>query len=177
MTASPPPPSRGRRRRARAVWALAALPLAAVLAGCSAHGGEAGPEPAASSAEPDPAAWAACMRRNGVDVGDPGSDGRVKITGAPGDDLDRAEQACRSLAPAGTFAPGQEQAAQDRVLAYTRCMREHGIDLPDPRVDGDGRIVIGGPDAGELPSPDSPQFREAEEACRDKLGEGLEGRS
>ena len=53
------------------------------------------------------------------------------------------------------------------MLAFAQCMREHGVDIPDPQF-GEG----GG--AGlrlRSSNPNDPKFREAEEACRDKLPE------
>jgi len=56
---------------------------------------------------------------------------------------------------------------QDAALAYARCMRENGIDMPDPIVsdDGEGRVSIsqGARPAGNISKDD---FLEAEEECR-----------
>ena len=49
-------------------------------------------------------------------------------------------------------------------------MREHGVNMPDPQFEGGGRVRMGGP--GTDVNPESPRFREAQEACQDKLPGG-----
>lgn len=75
--------------------------------------------------------------------------------------------------PATSGAPGSSPSPsamtpQDAALAYARCMRENGVDMPDPVVstDGDGSVSIGQsrPDGG--PSISKDDFREAEQTCR-----------
>src|SRR5690348_3529272 len=36
---------------------------------------------------------------------------------------------------------------EDAFLAFAQCMRDHGVDMPDPQVDDNGRgvIQVGGP--------------------------------
>jgi hypothetical protein len=54
--------------------------------------------------------------------------------------------------------------AQAAMLAYSHCMRDHGIwDFPDP--DANGGIDMSGSDL----DPDSPQFQAAQEACKSLL--------
>jgi hypothetical protein len=48
------------------------------------------------------------------------------------------------------------------ALAFARCMRQHGIDMPDPSPNG-GIEVKGGPGTA---NPDSPKFKAAEQACQ-----------
>jgi hypothetical protein len=50
------------------------------------------------------------------------------------------------------------------MVAFARCMREHGIDMPDPTGDG---LVLRRDDGGRGggPDPSSEKFREAEKAC------------
>ncbi|CAN5618736.1 hypothetical protein BH10CHL1_BH10CHL1_28620 [soil metagenome] len=56
---------------------------------------------------------------------------------------------------------------QDAALAYSRCMREHGVsNFPD--ADAEGRILI---PLGSI-DPDAAVFREAGDACRDLAPEG-----
>ena len=71
-------------------------------------------------------------------------------------------QACfkrmRGGAPPRAVSPAQKQAA----LAFSRCMRAHGIrDFPDPVFAPDGGIGIG---VGKE-NPDSPAFQRAQTAC------------
>jgi hypothetical protein len=51
--------------------------------------------------------------------------------------------------------------AQDAQLAFARCMRENGVDMPDPQPGG-GIVAK----KGEAPAFDSSQFKAAEKECR-----------
>ena len=70
----------------------------------------------------------------------------------------------------GTTAPSDPAEA---ALQFAQCMREHGIDMPDPQFSGDGNFGIAissGPDdssnSGGPPfDPNSQEFKDANEAC------------
>ena len=152
--------------------------------------GEAGEE------DPEEAAlaWAKCMREHGVDVPDPevGEGGRLTIRPGSGpgqrlgdvdtDAFREATQACgrpfgRSGAPA--LSDEQREELQETMLEFAKCMREHGVDMPDPEFSGEGgggvfRFRGGGPGGA---NPDSATFREAQEACREILEDALPGRT
>ncbi len=161
-----------------AALALAALTLATIT-GCGGSGGTgSGGSGGAAAASPaggttqDAVRWARCMREHGVDVPDPSDGGPVKITGDGQDAaaLDSATKACAAHAPKLDLDPQRQQQVQQQVLAFTRCMREHGVDLPDPQAKGDGSVVIGGPGQGAgVPDPQSPAFRQAQEKCSSLL--------
>lgn len=75
------------------------------------------------------------------------------------------------LACGGEAAGGSSSGTGDRrsetrqaVLAFAKCMRDQGIDMPDPQFDG-GRVMQRGPDERVAPE----KLREAEEACRKLL--------
>ena len=116
--------------------------------------------------------FAKCMREHGVDMPDPQVDeqGRVQVRvgGRGGNDarpdpkkLDEAQKACGGLLGGGD-GPGQiDPEERDAMVAFARCMREHGIDMPDPT--GDGLVMRRDDDDG--PDPSSERFREAEKAC------------
>jgi hypothetical protein len=102
--------------------------------------------------------FAACMRENGVDMPDPQLDDdggvRIQIGGAepePGQgqpaDVDAAMEECRDLMPRGPVERNGEQfdptEMQDELLAFAQCMRDHGVDMPDPEFGEDGRIEVG----------------------------------
>jgi hypothetical protein len=151
----------------------------------------ADPEASPSTSAPtDPQeaflAFAQCMRDHGIDMPDPEvSDeggGRFSVGfsgGGPGSDADMeefkaADEACRPLlentvgeGEQPELTPEQEQA----MLDFARCMREHGIDMPDP---GEGGMVfnVGGP-GDENVDPD--EFQAAQEACQDLLPGRLGG--
>ena len=68
------------------------------------------------------------------------------------------------LAP-GAAAPAEARKAFARFAA---CMREHGVDLPDPPAPGEEQVVRR-LDEAKLPNPASERFRTAEAACDDHL--------
>ena len=80
----------------------------------------------------------------------------------------------QSPAPASSAEPEASVDPEDAALAFARCMREHGFDMPDPQFETGGMVMIGGPgEEGEGPKfdPQSEEFQAAEDACGDLLGE------
>jgi hypothetical protein len=78
--------------------------------------------------------------------------------------------------PAGASVRSGDKPSQTETrkafVAFARCMREHGVDMPDPKVtsgEGGGTLIeVGGPGGGSGergPNPDSPTFKRAEKAC------------
>lgn len=140
-------------RGKRAVLAPAALTLVLVASACGGRGNAAssGGDANASDASRNDAQlkFARCMRDHGIDIEDPkpGSGGgvRLAIRGKLGDEkkLEKAQKECQKLAPGGFREPTPEEAEKfkDAALAFARCMRAHGVDMPDPQVDG-GRTKI-----------------------------------
>ena len=116
--------------------------------------------------------FARCMREHGVDMPDPEVDdqGRIKARiGAGGAGrrpdpakLEAAQKACGSLMGAGDGDRQIDPAERDAMVAFARCMRQHGIDMPDPT--GDGLVVRRDDDDGG-PDPESEAFKAAEQAC------------
>ena len=180
---------------------LAFVLLAAVLAACSGGGaapsGVATLDDPATSAAPDasgaPApsvspedamlAFAKCMREHGVDMPDPviNADGGMTVSigsegGKPIDQktMQAADEACKDLMPArpdgGPTQMTPEQ--QDAMLDFAKCMREHGVDMPDPEFgNGGGTVMIGGDGIAF----DSPTFKAADEACRSIMKDAMPG--
>jgi hypothetical protein len=69
-----------------------------------------------------------------------------------------------SSASATASASGSERAS---VLAYSRCMRAHGIkDFPDPGADGGLRLDA---HPGSDVDPNSPRYQAADTACKSLL--------
>jgi hypothetical protein len=67
----------------------------------------------------------------------------------------------------------REAKAREALLNFARCMRENGVDMPDPQVDEDGGVVIGARRAGgpgDAKAPDA-TFEKAEEKCRKHMEE------
>jgi hypothetical protein len=147
------------------------------------------PSPAASAMTPQDAAlaYARCMRENGVDMPDPkvttAGDGGIKIDqggGAPvsKEKLTAADKVCHPLmAAAGPGGPGGHLSAEelDKLLQFAKCMREHGVDMPDPNADGGFVTQISGNGDGSgtagtgAMSPDDPDFQAAQTACASLL--------
>jgi hypothetical protein len=180
----------------------AIVALVALLAACT--GAAAGPSvaslddpgvssspgasPAASALSPQDAAlaYARCMRDNGVDMPDPqvttGSGGEVKIQQNGGasvskDKMNAADAVCHHFmadaAPNGK-GPGLSTEDQDKVLAFAKCMRDHGIDMPDPDFSAGGfsiRVNAGGNTntSGGAGPKDDPAFQAAQTACSSLL--------
>jgi hypothetical protein len=76
-----------------------------------------------------------------------------------------------------TSSPDQRQ----QMLRFAQCMRQHGVDLPDPNADG--AITIQHSDNGSGPSqsgpgglePNSPAFQAAQTACQKYQPNGGKG--
>jgi hypothetical protein len=163
---------------------LTPLVLAVVLVACSgtaAAPGVASLDEPSDGASPSPSAsvdpeqarldFARCMREHGIDMPDPGTGGRggaTRIGGGDPEKLQEAMEACREhfQGVMGERGPELSQEQLDAMLEFAQCMREHGIDMPDPG-NGGMRVELG---KGGI-DPESPEFREAQEACDDLLGE------
>jgi hypothetical protein len=134
-----------------------------------------------------------CMRDHGVDFPDPqrvGSGG-IKLTGRninPNDPkVKTAQQACQKYMEIGggeTIDPARRAKLQEAALNFARCMRQHGVDMPDPQLSGKGGLTFqagprsgtGGPSSsgngkGLGVNPDSPKFKAADKACNHFLGD------
>jgi hypothetical protein len=65
-------------------------------------------------------------------------------------------------------SPEEQAKARDHALAFAKCMREHGVDMPDPKFDGEGHIAIempapvGNDPRGPLPK----DVQDAQKACQ-----------
>ncbi|MFI6511047.1 hypothetical protein ACIBCT_25865 [Streptosporangium sp. NPDC050855] len=116
------------------------------------------------SASPDPLAFARCMRENGIDMADPepGGPARIHVRGKDKGAVEKAHKACSKYMGGGEGKARVDPEAHDRLLAFARCMREHGVDMADP-VPGDGRVMIKRPEGGEAAS------EKAHKACEHHL--------
>ncbi|MEM9202085.1 MAG: hypothetical protein AAGC53_10510 [Actinomycetota bacterium] len=108
-------------------------------------------------------------------------------TGGSTDDSVLAEDTVSTEDTASTedTTSAEDSAAEDRVsadatdeelaLAFANCMRDEGIDFPDPTVAADGSVSLLPPgSAANLPfEPGSPEFEAATDVC----GERLQGAS
>lgn len=161
----------------------------------SLTGGDAGstptPSPSSTDAEANALKFAQCMRDNGVkDFPDPevDSDGNVRFgfragnggggsgtqpSAADRQALQKARQACSKYAQnlRGGFSQQDQTKLQDALLAYAKCMRANGYDMPDPSFDGSGGPGSGGPFGGRGINRDDPVWKKANAACESKLSQ------
>ena len=110
--------------------------------------------------------FAKCMREHGVDMPDPkpGPDGKGMSIAIGGDGADQgkmeaAQNACKKLMPNGGEMKPPTAEELDKMRQQAKCMREHGIDMPDPDPTGKGATRMGGP--GDDPA----KFEAAAKAC------------
>jgi hypothetical protein len=166
-----------------ALLALSALSLAA----CSedAPSAAASPEDKAKVQQAE-LKFAGCMRKEGIDLPDPGAGGRqdIRIGGDSGispEDFERASKACekyrKDIRP--QLSAEDQQKFKENALAHSRCMRDHGIDFPDPTFDAEGGASVrmrAGPGDRKIDPEHDPKFQAADKACRHLLdkGDGME---
>jgi hypothetical protein len=160
--------------------------LTTMLAACGSDdpgGGDnptsAGGDDAAASDEDLILDFYQCLRDNGLDVADPdlGSGGPQAGGGPPG--VDTSDPAamevvdlCREAALGDVEGPvqfgngaGGNMADTSSLIDFVDCMRDHGIDMPDPGSDG----RLGMP---EDVDPQSSEFQTAAQECTEHLDGG-----
>lgn len=162
-------------RRGGGLLPVLALLLTVALTACGSDdtegdGGSGGDATAASDevVEDDPEQaeldFYACMREQGVDMPDPdpGEPG-VQLRLPPDDpDAPAALEECRPLLPNGGEPPETNADQLESLRAFTECLRENGIDMPDPNADG-------GLSMPEGVNPQSPEFQAAMTECQPLL--------
>lgn len=116
----------------------------------------------------DNLAFAQCMRAKGVaNFPDPNSSGNIpkeslQQLGVSASKYESVLNACKHLLPGGGSGPTQAQLQHERALglSFAKCMRSHGVPLPDP--DNSGKI----PDPATLGiNQGSPKFEAGNTAC------------
>ena len=126
--------------RALTLPALGAVLTGLLVTGCGVLGGggdEGGGADAGASGEPSMEEamldYAACMRDNGVDMPDPEGGGMTALPAVDPEDEEMAAalEECEGLLPVDENAPSEEEAFE-YALRMTECMRENGLDVPDP---------------------------------------------
>ena len=117
---------------------------------------------------------ARCMREHGIDMKDPQfQQGGGVVMQANGDkgttpeEQRAAEQACAKYQkqikpPAGANSPETEARFRKAALANAECMREHGINMPDPQFGSNGEVRQR---IGPGIKPTDPKFQTAQKAC------------
>jgi hypothetical protein len=124
--------------------------------------------------------FARCMRAHGVNVSDPkpGQKGlRFSATGAPGkggapNRLEAADRACRHFLKGALKPPSGSELnkMRDAALKWAQCMRQNGVNVPDPKPGGAGIRIEAG--KGQGPGPNDPTFQGADRKCRHLLPGG-----
>jgi hypothetical protein len=131
--------------------------------------------------------FAECMREHGVDMPDPevSDDGGVSFSAPEGaapadgaevrgsDEFASAHEACEQHLEGVVNGDGkrpneeQQEKFREQALEHAQCMRDHGIDFPDPQF-GDGGMVTQSLGGGI--DPNDPTFQDAMEECSEKAG-------
>jgi hypothetical protein len=130
-------------------------------------------------------AFTECMRDHGIDMPDPqkantstgGAKGGGAVIAVDGDPNDptfkKANEACEPLMAnvRSELDDDPERLAEmkQQMLDFAQCMRDQGIDMPDPTFDENGRVKINMA-PGEEVERDTDAFNAAAEACNQ--GEG-----
>jgi hypothetical protein len=141
----------------RALATLTVASLALVAAAC----GSSTPDPSSPTAAHDAASaayeFSACMRNHGVNTfpdpkvssSQPGSTTisiDVPRTLKSSRQFSAARQACRGLLPSPQDSgptPAQQQAREQDLLAFARCVRSHGeTNFPDPTRQGQLTVAM-----------------------------------
>ena len=154
---------------------MVALSTLVVAGGLTACGGSSSPHsPAASQGTGQQRAvaaltqFAACARAHGIPVPDPNPQGQIPGAEQLKQKYVNTPQGQATLKACGSYlrtanaqqtAPNTQQSRQQTLL-FARCMRAHGIPVPDPGPDG--RI---NPGAAASINKSSPQFQQAQQAC------------
>jgi hypothetical protein len=165
-------------RHAAILSAFAIATLTAVISGC----GSSSPSQSTAAAPPqnivnDAFKYSACMRNHGVSgfpdpkVSSSNGDTRIALM-APSSTVSSpsftaAQKACKGIMPApqnnSAAQLAQQHARELDVLAFTRCLRGHGIsDFPDPTVQGQLTLAMVTSAGVDL---HSPQLLAAAKAC------------
>ena len=122
-----------------------------------------------------------CMRDHGVNMPDPQfSGGGARVTmredkGADPQKQEAAQKACQKYqdkVKPPSMSEADQKKMREAALKNAQCMRDHGIDFPDPQFDENGRMTmrLGGP--GSDVNPNSQKFKDAAQACQ-KDGGGM----
>lgn len=162
--------------------------LAGTLAGAlalTACGDDEDPaKPAADKQRDEGLAFARCMREQGIDMPDPqvsGSGRKVTMAvripkGGSRSKLDAAHKKCGGKLSFGKEAmdPREAAEARDRMVAFARCMRANGVDMPDPPASTGGMMAAPALKAKQV---ESARFQRAQRACDRHGGPMLRTRS
>lgn len=179
--------ARGRRRQISAFGFLliAATGCCLALAACGSSAKEPTSEAARSQeVQRKSVQFAKCLREHGVkaetgtgpngqgfslkiNAGGPhhGPGGENAKAGGPPPEVQRAMSACKKYQPAPkqiNLSPAEKAEQAKKALEFARCMRSHGVDVPDPGPSG----VLELNDV----NPQSATFETAQKDCQHLMG-------
>ncbi|MBO2448536.1 hypothetical protein J4573_15645 [Actinomadura barringtoniae] len=110
--------------------------------------------------------FAQCMRANGIDVPDPKPGDKAGWRLEKGQDRGKLEGAlkkCQGYLQAGGKMPDlKDPKVRDAMTRFAQCMREHGVDMPDPGPDGSFKV-------GGMAGVSQEKAEKARDACRSFL--------
>jgi hypothetical protein len=160
-----------------------AVPLAAASSLAVAACGGSSPPASTASADASALKFAQCMRQHGIAFPDPSASGQQAIQVKDPRAFDAANAACARYRVAGGKnkpTPAQQAEFQDKALQFSRCMRAHGVNMPDPQTSANGGAIkitkrAGSGDQG--PDPSSPVFQNAQKACQSLMPKGAKNQT
>jgi hypothetical protein len=144
-----------------------ALAIAALVAAGCGGSSSAGSSTKTTSQDAARVKFAQCMRDNGINIPDnPGQNGGLRaLQNVDQSKLQAAQKACQKyrLAAVGNLTQAQQQEFRDAFAKFSSCMRQHGVELPNPGAGG------GPPAGGNQINRNDPKVQAARKACQDKL--------
>lgn len=69
---------------------------------------------------------------------------------------------------------GAQKDEKGDMVKFAQCMRDNGVDMPDPKEDGSGGVMLEAVPGGEAGSADMEKMNAANEACKKHLPNGGE---
>jgi hypothetical protein len=162
--------------RIRSMAVVVAVPAVFGLAACGGNGGNdgiasanGGTAKASASASPSQSLsvqdralkFAQCMRQNGVDMPDPGANGNIQIKSNSGNraKVQAAMQKCQHfMQGGGRLGNPDDPKVRDQMLKFAQCMRQHGVDVPDPQPGQGIKITVN--------KSSEAKFQAAQKACQ-----------
>ncbi|MFB8102437.1 MULTISPECIES: hypothetical protein [unclassified Streptomyces] len=160
-----------RRRTVAAACLLAAtLVLSATACTDDGGGGGGGTKDSGSGAttektdEDQALEYRTCLREHGLNIPEPKPDENglgMTIDGGSKSrkEMEKAFKACQGKAVGG--GPREmTQEEKDKAVAFARCMRKNGFDMPDPKFEGGAAQALPAPKPQEMK-----KFEKAAKAC------------
>lgn len=138
-------------RAARASWAIAAtVGMVVALAACAPASDTAKDDGLAGGSEKTYEDWSlafnSCLRAEGIDVpeaGTGGGSGTLDLSGTDPAAFEQAQKTCMTKVgapPAQDNAPSASE-SNEMMLLFAKCIRDAGVDYPDPAPAGSGELA------------------------------------